>query len=1124
MVDTQIYKKSIVRNGGRAYKTDNYFHRVGQPSYLGSFAKSFYSYGVAHNLWGPAKIYGDGTVAYYINGHHVDKRFWEKCQETVCNKPLVKDNKCIGIKWSFTFDGIEYLHRTDGPAITVIDDNGTVLREEYWLAGQQVNSKERFYELVAKKDLVQEWYEERADDLPNPCWVTQTEHAVYFCRDEDAEDIICKLSINIDRDTITEECWFSEGGAKFNREGDKPAIIYYNFHNMERAKQGVQAYQGKWIKLDDGRDFYPAEFEFVDEWNFQHYPEAKWFNPYRTQSHIKYTFANGSYIRVFSDGTHACFDSAHRLHSDSPTIPAVYSGGKAYYYNRGNAQEQTHVFEDGLEVKYYFKETEGKGDLLRLRDKDANLITVCYQTEGLRYWTLGPKKWQGLENYKKKTYCAVGKEDEPLTKTEFYNKFVHPTAKVSGYQEGPDQEDTYVCSDGLNIKFTRKETNYDTVDGNKFAFYRLYYDKRMICADYPERKRRYWRHVNDTIWTGCENYGDRIYDIGIGRGFGQNYKTNKKQFYEKIVFPVAHVTGYTFEEEQKSHIQMARDEIQEEEDKEFIKILKPSSQINEGFVVVNKPATDEDLEPNRYVLNDGLVVGYSTCNETSDVELFDKNQKLILSTSQGQKNKNWYRDGIRVGAEYTNDKAEYTNDKDDLYFPGQLGSSKAISKEEFYRDVVVPNLRTGATKAENNNIVSKDSCGPMNVIVFPDGLKHWYGKVEIEGDSREYFDQYGHRILTVHHLEDSSVVERLWYNKGYSGWVGKETIKDNEVKYYHSTFEKIDQVSAEEFYRNVVCNVPHIANAEKVFLLPPLIEHTFKDGLHIEFATVNEEYSGDKRETICRYYDRNHNLFLKVHYFGNKATNKYLVGDRFWYKNDHCVGREVFYEDGVDYYIDGDKSVSFEFARKVISQFPNTKFKYWVDPDSKFETEPEPAIEFHTETVTTEEEDTHMSNTKEKPEVDVKAVIISDLKKGSYRFGQHKALALTKKSILAALQKDESIAEHTDAFAKVLDTPVGTAMLSLSMGLGLTYAPKICENEHVAAVAKEFRVDGMHKVGHEVADQVKKHVLPVLQKATTLLPKQEQNAPKIRVQTPEDVDVPTTEENSDPVMKSKASA
>jgi hypothetical protein len=107
-----------------------------------------------------------------------------------------------------------------------------------------------------------------------------------------------------------------------------------------------------------------------------------------------------------------------------------------------------------------------------------------------------------------------------------------------------------------------------------------------------------------------------------------------------------------------------------------------------------------------------------------------------------------------------------------------------------------------------------------------------------------------------------------------------------------------------------------------------------------------------------------------------------------------------------------------------------------------------------------------------------------------------------------------------DAFAKVLDTPVGTALLGLSMGVGLTYAPKISENEHVAAIAKEFRVDGIHKVGHEVADQVKKYVLPVLQKASTMLPKQEM--PKVRVQTPEDVET-STEEKVDPVMKAKAS-
>ena len=125
--------------------------------------------------------------------------------------------------------------------------------------------------------------------------------------------------------------------------------------------------------------------------------------------------------------------------------------------------------------------------------------------------------------------------------------------------------------------------------------------------------------------------------------------------------------------------------------------------------------------------------------------------------------------------------------------------------------------------------------------------------------------------------------------------------------------------------------------------------------------------------------------------------------------------------------------------------------------------------------------------------LDLKTVVMGDLRKSGYRLGQSKALEVAKQLLIAGLEKDETIKEHTKEFAKFLDTPIGKAMLSYFVGIGLTYAPKINNNEHVFNLAREFRVDGMHKVGHEFVDQIKENIVPVINQLRS------STKPKIRV-------------------------
>lgn len=129
------------------------------------------------------------------------------------------------------------------------------------------------------------------------------------------------------------------------------------------------------------------------------------------------------------------------------------------------------------------------------------------------------------------------------------------------------------------------------------------------------------------------------------------------------------------------------------------------------------------------------------------------------------------------------------------------------------------------------------------------------------------------------------------------------------------------------------------------------------------------------------------------------------------------------------------------------------------------------------------------------------SMIKSDLKDTAYRIAVAQLTKAAKSAILMALQSQGSKKSQINAITSMLDTEMGSAVLSVIIGLFLTYAPSISDNAKAKILAEEFRVAGITIAGNELADVLFTNVLPVLIQAVSSLPKEET---KLRIEEPKE--------------------
>lgn len=125
-----------------------------------------------------------------------------------------------------------------------------------------------------------------------------------------------------------------------------------------------------------------------------------------------------------------------------------------------------------------------------------------------------------------------------------------------------------------------------------------------------------------------------------------------------------------------------------------------------------------------------------------------------------------------------------------------------------------------------------------------------------------------------------------------------------------------------------------------------------------------------------------------------------------------------------------------------------------------------------------------------------------DAENAAYRVAATQISNGTKGAILAIMEKQGHGSDRIKAISDLLDTEFGTALISLLVGAGLTYAPHISEDPRVARLAGEFRVNGMATAGNAIFETATQHFLPVIMNAISALPPPAEAAEDVKIRVP----------------------
>lgn len=134
------------------------------------------------------------------------------------------------------------------------------------------------------------------------------------------------------------------------------------------------------------------------------------------------------------------------------------------------------------------------------------------------------------------------------------------------------------------------------------------------------------------------------------------------------------------------------------------------------------------------------------------------------------------------------------------------------------------------------------------------------------------------------------------------------------------------------------------------------------------------------------------------------------------------------------------------------------------------------------------ETDATPSNTR--PATSIRQMLKGDAVSASYRVAAYQLTKGTKKAILSLMEKQGHGADRISALTSLLDTEVGSSLVGMLLGMGLTYMPPLTTNGRAQRLATEFRVGSMVIAGNAAADIVMEHFIPTILGALSSLPKE----------------------------------
>lgn len=131
-------------------------------------------------------------------------------------------------------------------------------------------------------------------------------------------------------------------------------------------------------------------------------------------------------------------------------------------------------------------------------------------------------------------------------------------------------------------------------------------------------------------------------------------------------------------------------------------------------------------------------------------------------------------------------------------------------------------------------------------------------------------------------------------------------------------------------------------------------------------------------------------------------------------------------------------------------------------------------------------------------------MISSDANDMMYRVAAAQLNKVLRQSILAYLKKQGSKRSEIKTIAMLLDSEAGEALLSMIMGMALTYAPGISGNDKAATLAEEFRVSAFATAGNTIVDTVMGTLFPVIMGALSSINETQQEQAQLRVEAPKE--------------------
>jgi hypothetical protein len=136
-----------------------------------------------------------------------------------------------------------------------------------------------------------------------------------------------------------------------------------------------------------------------------------------------------------------------------------------------------------------------------------------------------------------------------------------------------------------------------------------------------------------------------------------------------------------------------------------------------------------------------------------------------------------------------------------------------------------------------------------------------------------------------------------------------------------------------------------------------------------------------------------------------------------------------------------------------------------------------------------------------------------------YRVASTQTTKLVKSSLIKILKENGMTGEKLAVAAEFLDTDAGSAIIAMALGYTLTYMPKISDNDKVARLAQEFRIDGMAKGANLLVEGTISYLLPSIAGVIGSLPKPEsEETVQVRIHEDEPaqkVESVTTQSNQD---------